>query len=90
MIKLVDFKTYIPEKSVWVSTVAYDEEIAPDSYAETMVFKGNRDGITDWSELYYKSHGYIIDREELRRRHEEIVWAIRNGAIKLHDFLDKS
>ena len=38
MIKLVDFKTYIPEKSVWVSTVAYDEEIAPNSYAETMVF----------------------------------------------------
>ena len=85
MEKLVDLKTYIPEKGVWVSTVAYDEEIGFGRCAETMVFKGDESGITDWSELYFESHGYITDKEGLKKRHEEIVREIREGEIELHD-----
>ena len=82
---LVDLKTYIPEKRVWVSTVAYDEEIGFGRCAETMVFKGDEGGITDWGELYFESHGYTTDEEELKKRHEEIVRKIRGGEIELHD-----
>ena len=85
MEKLVDLKTYIPEKKVWVSTIAYDKEIGFDRCAETMVFKGDENGITDWSELFFESHGYITDEEELKRKHEEIVRGIREGEIVLED-----
>mgnify|MGYP007013801660 CR=1 FL=1 len=83
MKRLVDLKTYIPEKRVWVSTVAYDKEIGFNRCAETMVFKGDKDGITDWSELYYEDHGHTTDEKELRKRHEEIVRKIREGEIEL-------
>ena len=83
MERLVDLKTYIPEKKVWVSTVACDEEIGFNRCAETMVFKGDESGITDWSELYFESHGYVTDEEKLRKRHEEIVRKIREGGIEL-------
>ena len=83
MERLVDLKTYIPEKKVWVSTVACDEEIGFNRCAETMVFKGDENGITDWSELYFESHRYVTDEEELRKRHEEIVRKIREGGIEL-------
>jgi len=85
MEKLVDLKTYIPEKKVWVSTIAYDEEIGFNRCAETMVFKGDENGITDWSELYFESHGYTTDEEELKKRHKEIVRVIREGEIELED-----
>jgi len=83
MKRLVDLKTYIPEKRVWVSTVAYDKEISINRCAETMVFKGDENGITDWSELYYEDHGRTTDEKELKRRHEEIVRKIREGEIEL-------
>jgi len=85
MEKLVDLKTYIPEKKVWVSTIAYDEEIGFGRCAETMVFKGDENGITDWSELFFVSHGYTTDEEELKKRHEEIVRRIREGEIVLEE-----
>ena len=83
MERLVDLKTYIPEKKVWASTVACDEEIGFNRCAETMVFKGDESGITDWSELYFERHGCITDEEELKERHEEIVRKIREGEIEL-------
>ena len=67
MERLVDLKTYIPERRVWISTVACDEEVGFNRCAETMVFKGDENGITDWSELSLESHGYTTDEEELRR-----------------------
>ena len=79
----MDLKTFLPEKKVWVSTVAYDEEIGFNGCAETIVFKGDETGITDWDELYFESHGYTTDEKELRKRHEEIVAAIRSGAISI-------
>jgi len=85
MRRLVDLKTYIPEKKVWVSTVACDEEIGFNRCAETMVFKGDENGITDWSELFFESHEYTTDEEELKKRHEEIVRKIRDGEIELCD-----
>ena len=54
MKRLVDLKTFLPEKKVWVSTVAYDEEIGFNRCAETIVFKGDETGITDWDELYFE------------------------------------
>jgi len=81
--KLVDYKTYIPEKKVWVSTVAYDIPIGDDRCAETMVFRGNEKGITDWEELYFESHGMETDPEILRKKHEEIVRKIKTGVIKV-------
>ena len=83
MKQLVDLKTYIPEKKVWVSTVAYNREISLNTCAETIVVKGNESGITDWDALYYESHGRITDEEELKKRHEEIVKKIREGEIEL-------
>jgi len=85
MRRLVDLKTYIPEKKVWVSTVACDEEIGFNRCAETMVFKGDENGITDWGELFFESHEYTTDEEELKKRHEEIVRKIRDGEIELCD-----
>ena len=85
MERLVDLKTYISEKKVWVSTIACDEEIGFNRCAETMVFKGDENGITDWSELFFESHGRITDGEELKKRHEEIVRMIREGEIELED-----
>lgn len=81
--RIVDYKTYIPELGVWVSTVAYNTLIGPDRCAETMVFKGDENGITDWSELYFESHGCITDPEELKKRHDRIVKLIKEGKIKL-------
>ena len=82
MKRLVDLKTYIPEKRVWVSTVAYDKEISINRCAETIVLKGNEKGITDRM-LYYESHGHTTDEKELKKRHEEIVRKIREGEIEL-------
>jgi len=81
--KLVDYKTYIPEKGVWISTVAWNAPINLEGNAETMVFRGDEEGITDWCELYYEPHGWTFDRELLRKKHEEIVEKIRSGEIKL-------
>jgi len=84
MKRLVDLKTYLPEKGSLVSIVACDMEIGFNRCAGTMVFKGDENGITDWDELYFESHGYTSDEKERRReRHEEIVEAIRSGAISI-------
>ena len=81
---VVDLKTFIPEKGVWVSTVAHDMPIGIDRCAETMVFRGDKDGITDWyDELYFESHGYTTDREVLRKAHERIVDEIKRGIIQI-------
>jgi len=85
MERLVDLKTYIPERRFWVSTVACDEEIGFNRCAETMVFKGDESGIADWSELYFESHGHTTDEEELKKRHEEVVRKIREGEIELQE-----
>ncbi len=81
--RLVVIKTYIPEKKVWVSTVAWDIPIGADRCAETMVFRGDEKGITDFNELYFESHGCETDEKALRKKHERIVEAIRTGKIKL-------
>ena len=83
--RIVDIKTYIPELGVWVSTVAFDGLIGLDRVSETMVFRGNEKGITDYGELYFEPHGYTTDKEKLERRHKEIVEAIKSGEIKLHE-----
>ena len=80
---LVDLKTYIPEKGVWVSTVAYDREIGWDRKAETMVFRGDENGITSTAELYFESHGHTTDPAALKREHERIVERIRSGEIEI-------
>jgi len=80
---LVKYQTYIPEKKVWVSTVAYPFPIGVDRCAETMVFRGNESGITDWDDLYFESHGYETDPEVLKKKHDDIVRRIRSGEIKL-------
>jgi len=82
---LVNIKTYIPERKVWVSTVAWDIPIGADRCAETMVFRGDEEGITDWSELYFESHGWETDENVLRKEHERIVEAIRSGKIELEE-----
>ncbi|MCS7387213.1 MAG: hypothetical protein NDF55_10890 [archaeon GB-1867-005] len=66
-----------------MSTVAWDVEIGFGRCAETMVFKGNEQGITDWKELYFESHGHCTDYNELKKRHDEIVQKIREGKILL-------
>ena len=81
--QLVYLRNYVPEKGVWVVTVAYNREIGPNTCAETIVLKGNENGITDQNMLYYESHGRTTDEKELRKRHEEIVRKIREGEIKL-------
>ena len=83
--KLVDIKTYIPERGVWVSTVAFDTEIGYGRCAETMVFKGDEKGITDYAELYFESHGYCTNEETLRKEHERIVEGIRKEEIRLEE-----
>lgn len=80
---LVNIKTYIPEKGVWVSTVAWDVPIGVDRCAETMVFRGDEKGITDYSDLYFESHGWETDERVLRKEHERIVEAIKRGEIDL-------
>ena len=81
--QLVYLRNYVPEKEVWVVTVAYNREICPNTCAETVVLKGNENGITDQNMLYYESHGHTTDEKELRKRHEEIVRKIREGEIEL-------
>ena len=83
MERKVDLKTYIPEKGVWVSTVAYDCEIGFGRKSETMVFRGDESGITDFTDLYFESHGYETDPERLRKEHERIVEGIRSGEIEI-------
>jgi len=82
---LVNIKTFIPERKVWVSTVAWDIPIGMDRCAETMVFRGNKDEITDYSELYFMPHGYCTDEEKLRKEHERIVKGIKRGEIELYE-----
>ena len=81
--KVVDFKTYIPELKVWVSTIAYDRPIGIDRCSETMVFKGDENGITDWSELYFESHRWLLDKKVLKGLHDEVVEKIKSGDIRL-------
>jgi len=81
--RIVDYKTYIPEKKVWVSTVAWNVPIGPDRCAETMVFWGDERGIMSYDELYFESHGFETDPEVLKREHERIVRNIKSGKIKL-------
>lgn len=83
MIKRVSFKTYIPEKGVWVSTAGLCFPIGFDRLAETAVFKGDENGITDWNELHLVPHGYTIDEEFLKREHDRIVREIKAGKLKL-------
>ena len=80
---IVDLKTFIPEKNVWVSTVAWDIEIGVGRKAESMIFKGNKDGITDWEGLYFESHGYTTNKEVLEKLHRKIVESVKKGEIKL-------
>jgi len=82
-VKLVDIKTFIPELQVWVSTIARNEPLWIGCYAETMVFKGNEHGITDWHELYFENHGDTTDRATLEKEHNRIVNEIKSGAIKI-------
>jgi len=82
---LVDYKTYIPEKKVWVSTIAYNTLIGFDRVSETMVFRGDEEGITDYTPLYFESHGMETDPEVLKKKHEEIVRKIKSGEIKLEE-----
>ena len=79
MALVVDFKTYIPEKRVWVSTVAHDMKIGWNRASETLVFPGDETGIKEWNEIYAKSHSYIMDRSTLQKIHSRIVEEIRCG-----------
>ena len=80
---IVDLKTYLPKIGVWVSTVAWNMEIGVGRYAETMVFRGNKEGITDWRYMYFESHGYTTDKEILTKEHNRIVEGIKNNTITL-------
>ena len=88
--KIADFKTYIPEKGVWVSTVAWNMRIGLTRNSETMVFPGNERGITDYGTVIYsKSHGFIEDTGEyikwLKKKHNEIVEKIKSGEINTEE-----
>lgn len=45
--KIFDLKTYIPEKKVWVSTIAFNIPINSAGNSETAVFPGDEKNITD-------------------------------------------
>jgi len=80
---LVNLKTFISERGVWVSTVAWDQPIGYDRCSETMVFRGDEKGITDNRILYFESHGYTAEESILKERHERIVESIKKGMIQL-------
>ena len=82
---VADLKTFIPSRQVWVSTVAWNCEIGIGRNAETMVFKGNSSGITDWHTLYFEPHGWIADKAVLQKIHRRIVKEIEGGKIKLEE-----
>ena len=70
-------KTYLPEKGLWVSTVAHDMAIGAGRSSETMVFKGDKDGVQDYGEQYFEGHGFIQDEKTLDGFHERIVEKMR-------------
>ena len=82
---IVDLKTFVKEKGVWVSTVAHKIEIGMGRTSETMVFKGNEKEITNWLEVYFESHGYETREALLKKEHERIVNGIREGTINLSE-----
>lgn len=79
---LVHHKTFIPEKGLWVSTVSYDYEIGLDRCAETMVFKGNKDEITDYEDLHFESHGHETDKDVLKKEHDRIVEYVKTNELE--------
>lgn len=81
--KIFDLKTYIPEKRVWVLTVAFNIPINPAGNTETAVFPGNEKGITDWGDLYMEYHGFVKKKEILKKKHQEIVEKIKKGEIEI-------
>ena len=71
--------TFIPAQAVWVSTVAYDHHIGIQRSAETMVFRGNESGITNFEDIDYESLGYTDDENALQEAHERMLvkWRAR-------------
>jgi len=82
---IFDKKTYIPEKGVWVSTVAWNYNIGLDRSSETMVFKGDEEGIEDYTDFYMESHGHTYSKDTLTRAHKRIVAGIEDGTIELEE-----
>lgn len=83
MSTVFDRKTYIPERSVVVSTIARSYVIGLGRTAETMIFPANPDGrIADFSEIWADSHGMYPDEESLTAAHARIVAGVRDGSIR--------
>ena len=71
-------KTFLPERGVWVSTVSWDMDIGYGRCAETMVFEGDEEDITDYSDLDSESLGYRTETILLDEAHEYMVQKWRN------------
>ena len=69
----INLKTYIPNRKLWVSTVAYNMIIGAGRTSETMAFSGSEKGIEDYEELYFESHGSEGNEKTLKKEHRRIV-----------------
>ena len=72
----VFIRTYIPEKSIYVSTVRDTHFIGFDYIAETAVFKLSGNKI---DKLIREIPHYRTDLEYLKKKHREIVEKIKRG-----------
>jgi len=86
--RLVQYKTYIPEKKVWVSTIAWNKLIGKDWKSETSIFQGDENGVTDWTPLYLEPHGLCTDKEILKEKHKEVIRKLLKDEIVLEEAID--
>ena len=79
MSMLTRLKTYVPQKKLWVLTVAYDTIIGVNRTAETMVYRGNEREITNYDELDFEDLGCFPPEEYLKERHQLMVqkWGMK-------------
>lgn len=89
--RVFDRKTFLPDKGVLVSTVAYDFPIGADGRnAETMVFPARSAAntvegweVVSWLEMAMRSHGFVTDPRVLAEEHERMVRDVREGRVEL-------
>ena len=70
---LWQMQTYIPSKKLWVSTVNHNQTIGLNRTAETMVFEGDENGVTDWGERDFEDLGMNPSKDELEIAHKCMV-----------------
>jgi hypothetical protein len=70
-----DYKTYIPKRHLWVSTVRHNYG-GRTPICETMVFRGNKYEITNWDGLYQEKHAMDVN---LLTAHKRIVRKFEKG-----------